>query len=74
MRWPWSKKPPPVSDELPQADPRSAEKAKQERLQERKEVESRNAYIDWLSKQLAQHNAQNHFSELIIESMRRKHG
>jgi hypothetical protein len=72
VRWPWRRNQPSEVTDLPKADPKAAEKAKRDAQAQREQVEKDNAYIDWLHKQLATHGAENHFSEMIVESMRRK--
>jgi hypothetical protein len=47
-------------------------RALEEAKRERKRVESRDAHVDWLSEQLWQAKQENHFSELILQAMRRK--
>jgi hypothetical protein len=72
VRWPWRRRKVPHVNQLPTADLEAAELAKRDALVIREQVEARNGYIDWLHNQLTAKGAENHFSEMIIESMRRK--
>jgi hypothetical protein len=60
-------------EELPRVDLDTAKRAEEEAREVREQVQQQNGYIEWLSRRLLAHGKDNHFSELIIESMRRKH-
>jgi len=77
MRWPWSpwwqlrhtKELPP---ETPQADLPAAQEAEQQRKEERREQVELNIQITRLTRDLLRHSEDNHFSEWVVEAMKRK--
>jgi hypothetical protein len=72
VRWTWFRTKRDAPDDLPKANLEAAEEAKQSRLKDRKQAEAKSDYIDRLSRDLQKHGAENHFSEWILESMKRK--
>ena len=63
MRWPWRRN---------QIECDEAQKALENAKRQRAEVEAQWPRVNGVTDDLRQHKATNHFSELIIESMRRK--
>ena len=57
----------------PKVDSDEARQALEDARAERERIEARESYIEWLSGRLTDHLEDNHFSEMIMQAMRRKH-
>ena len=64
MIWPWRRK--------PTVDTREGRHAVERGKQERRNAEAKNGHIDWLTEQLQRAQQNNHFTELVLEAMRRR--
>ena len=64
-RWRWCRR-------LPEADPAEARRALEDAREEQKRIQDREPYIQSLEEKLVKHNEDNHFSEWVLESMRRR--